>query len=232
MGSQVGSRFSSKISAFRNCQKISVESFFGASSTEVNFFCFLGENSIVEFFRFNSAAKQTRNTLGSPQIVLTPRGVGNLRRKWYVDGTAYMEFIHGVPTIGLCDTGRSMTRNSTNFVMLLALTARLINPRFVVASPESLTSGHGYSAISYRLISILSRVFLKMISVELHLSTSILATSMSQIINSMTRRSLQGLSRSDVPNFWKTRCYCLLCHAYCPLIVWRFRVREFDTPSF
>lgn len=71
----------------------------------------------------------------------------------------------------------------------------------MVVSLENSTIGVKLSAILDSAIFILSKVFLKMISVELHLSTSILATSMSQIINSMTRRSLQGLSRSDVPNF-------------------------------
>lgn len=71
----------------------------------------------------------------------------------------------------------------------------------MVVSLENSTIGVELSAILDSAIFILSKVFLKMISVELHLSTSILATSMSQIINSMTRRSLRCLSRSDVANF-------------------------------
>ena len=74
-----------------------------------------------------------------------------------------MKFSHGVPMIALYDVGRSMTKNSTIFVILLALTERLIVPRVMVASPESPTIRFGSSAISDGLISVLSRVFLKII---------------------------------------------------------------------
>ena len=134
-GSQVGSRFSSRISAFRNCLKISAESCFW------NLIFFLGVVSESDFFRFSSAAKQTCDTLGFPQIVLIPRGVENLRQRWYVDGIACIRFNHGVPMITLYDTGRSTTRNSAIFSMVPALTARLIDPRAIVVSLRVLLAG-------------------------------------------------------------------------------------------
>ncbi|WZZ78340.1 hypothetical protein YC2023_098912 [Brassica napus] len=86
-GSQVVSRFPSNASATRDCQKISVLSCSRALSTADDFFFFLGGTSAEGFFRFNSAAKHTREILRSPQMVSIPRGVGNLRDMWYVDGT-------------------------------------------------------------------------------------------------------------------------------------------------
>ena len=85
-----------------------------------------------------------------------------------------MEFNHRVPTITLYDVGLLVTKESSIFVMLPALTERLIVPRVMVASPESPIIGFGSSAILDGLISILSRVFLKMITVELPGSTNIL----------------------------------------------------------
>lgn len=94
------------------------------------------------------------------------------------------------------------------FVLLLALTPRLIVPRDIVPSSESPTHGLGFSAILDRLNSILSRVFLKMISAELPvsifdrfnsiLSRVFLATSILWIVNSTTRRSLSLKEMIDV----------------------------------
>ena len=105
---------------------------------EDDFFFFLGVTSAKGFFRFNSAAKYTREILRSPQMVSIPRGVRNLRHMWYVNGTACTEFSHGVPMIALYDAGRSMTKNSMIFVMLSALTEMSIVPRVMVASPKVL----------------------------------------------------------------------------------------------
>ena len=91
-----------------------------------------------------------------------------------------------------------MTKNSTIFVMLPALTERLIVPRVMVASPESPTTGFRYWVISDGLISIFARVFLKMISAELPVSTNILAVSIFWIVSSITRRSFRGLTGSAV----------------------------------
>ena len=82
--------------------------------------------------------------------------------------------------------------------LLPALTMRLTDLRVMVVSPESPTSGLGFSAISDKLISILLRVVLKIISAELPVSTNILATSISWIVSSMTRRSFRGLAWSAV----------------------------------
>ncbi|KAF3576916.1 hypothetical protein DY000_02032920 [Brassica cretica] len=91
---------------------------------------------IAKFFLFNSAAKHTCDIL-PPCIVSTPRGVGNLRHRWNVEGIARMEFNHGVPTIVLYDIGRSMTKNSVTLVTLPALTTRSIEPRVIVAFSEN-----------------------------------------------------------------------------------------------
>ena len=80
--------------------------------------------------------------------------------------------------ITLYDAGLSTTRNSVIFFVVLAFTMRLIDPRDKVVSPESPTSGLGFSAISDGSIFILSRVFLKIILAELPVSIRILATSM------------------------------------------------------
>lgn len=72
-------------------------------------------------------------------------GDGNLTHKWYVDGMACMKFNHRVPTIKLYDAGRSMTRNSRDFVILLDRTTRLIEPKVMVASPKSSTNRLGPS---------------------------------------------------------------------------------------
>ena len=147
----------------------------------------------MDCFRFNYVAKQTCATLGFPQIVSIMRGVENLRQRWYVDGIACIRFNHRVPMIMLYDAGRSTTRNSAIFSMVPGLTVRLIDPRAIVVSPESPTSGLGFSAILDGSIFILSRVFLKIILAELSVSIRTLATSMFYIVNSMTRRSLRGL---------------------------------------
>ena len=79
------------------------------------------------------------------------------------------------------------------FSVVPAFTMRLIDSSAKVVSPESPTSGLGFSAISDRSFFILSRVFLKIIVAELPVSIRILATSMFWIVNSMTRRPLRGL---------------------------------------
>ena len=104
-GSQVGSRFSSRILAFHNCQKSYAESCYWVFLSEAKFFLEVVSES--DFFRFSSAAKQTCDTLGFPQIVSIPRGVENLRQRWYVDGIACIRFNHGVPMITLYDAGLS-----------------------------------------------------------------------------------------------------------------------------
>lgn len=124
--SMVGLHFSSRASTFRNCQNIFVSSCSGEISSEADFLFFFKVVSIADYFRFNSAVKQIYDTFQSPHIVSTHSGVGNLRHKWYVDGIACMEFSEGVAVIAFSDVGRSMTKNSTTLVMLLALTSRLI----------------------------------------------------------------------------------------------------------
>ena len=74
----------------------------------------------------------------------------------------------------------------------------LIVPKVMLASPESPTTGFGSSMILDVLISIISRVFLKMILAEIPVSTNILATSIFLIFSLMTRRSLRGLTGSVV----------------------------------
>ena len=48
-----------------------------------------------------SARKHSRDCFWHPQMAVTPLGVGNLRPRWKVDGTACMALSYGVPMITL-----------------------------------------------------------------------------------------------------------------------------------
>ena len=76
-----------------------------------------------------------------------------------------------------------------------------------------------------------SRVSLKMILVELQVSISTLATSISRIVNSITRRSFRGLARSTIapPLNEMTFAHVESCISFL-IVEWLLRIRLIHTP--